>query len=289
MDTKSKPVIALLSPGDMGTQIAKVLIKNNFRVITAGEGRSEKTLKNIQDARIENTGSLQNTVENADVIISLTSPEGSLKLAENITICLKDSSKNPLYIDLNSNTPAVALSIEKLLTSIHIPFVNGAVMGASKDIPDAAVLVVSGSRRINFIDIFGDIFRIKDAGEKTEAASAYKLLFSMVNKGMNALFFETMTAAAHFGILDELNESLEEFLPGTYQDLIKTTPTYPQHIFRRIDEMKGLSEMLKNEDLPNVIASGTAETFDRIYHSNIFENEKPKEVIETFQIFKKLR
>lgn len=183
----------------------------------------------------------------------------------------------------------MALSIEKLLTSIQIPFVNGAVMGASKDVPDNAVIVVSGSQRSHFIDFFGDLFRIKDAGEKTEAASAYKLLFSMVNKGMNALFFETMTAAAHFGVLDELNESLEEFLPGTYLDLLKTTPTYPQHIFRRIDEMKGLSEMLKNEDLPNVIASGTAETFERVYQSNIFGNENPREVVETFQIFKKLK
>jgi 3-hydroxyisobutyrate dehydrogenase-like beta-hydroxyacid dehydrogenase len=261
---KDQPVISLLSPGDMGTQIAKALIRNNFRVITAGEGRSAKTLTNIQNTGIEDTGSLKDTIEQADIILSLTSPETSLKLAENILFFLKDSQKRPLYVDLNSNTPALALSIESLLLPYNIPFVNGAVMGASKDIPDTAVLIVSGSHRNNLISLFAPVFKIKDAGEKTDAASAYKLLFSMVNKGMNALFFETMTAAAHFGILDELNESLREFLPGTYQDLIKTTPTYPQHLFRRIDEMKGLTEMLENEKLPHVIASGIAETFDRV-------------------------
>lgn len=285
---QSQPVIALLSPGDMGTQIAKALIKNNFRVITAGDGRSEKTLTNIQDAGIEDTGSLQNTVEHADIIFSLTSPKGSVKLAENIILCLQNSSNRPLYVDLNSNTASLALYIEKLLLPMDIPFVNGAVMGPSKDIPDKAVLVVSGSHRNDFISLFRHVFKIKDAGEKTEASSAYKLLFSMVNKGMNALFFETMTAAAHFGILDELNDSLQEFLPGTYKDLIKTTPTYPQHLFRRIDEMKGLIEMLKNENLPHTIASGIAETFDRVYQSQIFENEKPEQVVETFQNFKKL-
>ncbi|ANF49059.1 hypothetical protein A0O34_00140 [Chryseobacterium glaciei] len=285
---KTQPVIALLSPGDMGTQIAKALIKNNFKVVTAGEGRSAKTLQNIQYTGIEDAGSLQNTIEQADVILSLTSPEGSIKLAENIVSCLKNTSNRPLYVDLNSNTPAIALSIEELLLSMNIKFVNGAVMGASKDIPETGVLVISGTHRQLFIDLFGKVFKIKNAGEKTEAASAYKLLFSMVNKGINALFFETMTAAAHFGILDELNESLQNFLPGTYQDLLKTTPTYPQHILRRIDEMKGLTEMLKSENLPNIIASGTAETFERIHQSNIFENEKPKDVIETFQNFKKI-
>lgn len=285
---KTQPVIAVLFPGDMGTQIAKALINQNFKVITAGEGRSARTLQNIQNSGIIDTGSLQNTVEQADIILSLTSPEGSLKIAESTVSCLKNTANSPLYVDLNSNTPAIALSIENLFTSVNIPYVNGAVMGASQDVPDNAVLVVSGINRHLFIDLFASVFKIKDAGEKAEAASAYKLLFSIVNKGMNALFFETMTAAAHFGILDELNESLQEFLPGTYQDLIKTTPTYPQHIARRIDEMKGLADMLSSENLPHIIASATAETFERVYHSHIFENEKPEGVIEAFQNFKKL-
>ncbi|KFE97600.1 DUF1932 domain-containing protein [Chryseobacterium luteum] len=286
---KTQPVIAVLFPGDMGTQIAKALINHDFKVITAGEGRSERTLRNIKDSGIIDTRALQDTVEQADVILSLTSPEGSLKMAESIISCLKKTSNRPLYVDLNSNTPALASTIEKLFSSINSPFVNGAVMGASGDVPDHAVIVVSGIYRHLFINLLASVFKIKDAGEKTEAASAYKLLFSMVNKGMNALFFETMTAAAHFGILDELNESLEEFLPGTYQDLAKTTPTYPQHILRRIDEMKGLSEMLKSENLPNIIACGTATTFERVSKSGIFENEKPEGVIETLQYFKKLQ
>lgn len=283
-----QPIIALLFPGDMGTQIAKVLIKNNYKVITAGEGRSPRTLQNIKDIGISDVGSLQNSVEQADIIISLTSPEGSLDVAKNTISCLKSTVNRPVYIDLNSNTPEIALAIEKLFSSVGVQFVNGAVMGASKDIPNHATLVVSGIHRNLFINPFSEIFKIKDAGEKTEAASAYKLLFSMVNKGMNALFFETMTAAAHFGILDELNESLQEFLPGTYQDLIKTTPTYPQHIFRRIDEMKGLTEMLKNENLPHIISSGIAETFERVYKAGIFKDEKFDGVIDTLQSFKKL-
>ncbi|MBT2623575.1 NAD(P)-dependent oxidoreductase [Chryseobacterium sp. ISL-6] len=284
----AQPVIALLFPGDMGTQIAKELIRNNYNVITAGEGRSQKTLQNIKDSGIIDRGSLQSVVEQTDIILSLSSPEASLELAKNTVSCLKNTNNHPIYIDLNSNTPEIALSIENLFSSINIRFINGAVMGASKDIPDNATLIVSGMYRNLFIDQFSEFFKVKDAGDKTEAASAYKLLFSMVNKGMNALFFETMTAAAHFGILDELNESLKEFLPGTYQDLVKTTPTYPQHIFRRIDEMKGLTEMLKNENLPNMVASGIAGTFERVYESGIFKDEKFEGVIDTLQSFKKL-
>lgn len=283
----TKPVIALLFPGDMGTQIAKELIKNNFKVITAGEGRSSETLQNILSVGIEDLGSLQNVADNADIIISLSSPQGSLRIAKLLIVCLKNTKNRPPFIDLNSNTPAVASAIEKLFSQINIRFVNGAIMGPSKDVPCNATIVVSGKYRNLFIEPFSEIFKIKDAGKKTEAASAYKLLFSMVNKGINALFFETMTAAAHFGILDELNESLQEFLPGTYQDLLKTTPTYPQHIFRRIEEMRGISEMLKSENLPNGIVSAAVETFERVFISRIFENEKNDSVVKTLQCFKK--
>ncbi|MDQ1803040.1 DUF1932 domain-containing protein [Chryseobacterium sp. PTM-20240506] len=285
----AQPVIAILFPGDMGTQIAKTLIKNKYTVITAGEGRSQVTLQNIKDAGIHDVNTLQNIAEQADIIISLANPEASPKVAENIIGHLKNTDNRPVFIDLNSNTPQIALSIEKMCSKGNIRFVNGAVMGASKDVPDQATFVVSGIWRNLFAEQFGGIFKIKDAGEKTEAASAYKLLFSMVNKGMNALFFETMIAAAHYGILDELNESLQAFLPGTYQDLIKTTPTYPQHISRRIDEMKGLTDMLRSEGLPNTIAAGTAETFERVDESGIFKNEKFDGVTEAFRSFKKLK
>ncbi|WP_146610818.1 hypothetical protein [Pedobacter cryoconitis] len=85
---------------------------------------------------------MQNTVESADIIFSLTSPKNSVELAENIVICLQNSSNRPLYADLNSNTASLALYIDKLLLPMDIPFLNGAVMGASKDVPDTAVFIL---------------------------------------------------------------------------------------------------------------------------------------------------
>ncbi|ASW73919.1 hypothetical protein IQ37_18270 [Chryseobacterium piperi] len=160
------PVIALLFPGDMGTQIARELIKNGYPIITAGEGRSSRTLQNIKDTGIIDLGTLQNVVNQADVIIALTSPENSLELAEKTISCLKNTDNRPVYIDLNSNTPQTVLSIENLFSSMNIRFINGAVMGASQDIPDHATLIVSGIYRSLFIELFSEIFTIKDAGEK---------------------------------------------------------------------------------------------------------------------------
>ena len=39
-------------PGDMGHGIAKVLIENNFKVLTFLKGRSKRTLKLANEARV---------------------------------------------------------------------------------------------------------------------------------------------------------------------------------------------------------------------------------------------
>ncbi|RXM39117.1 hypothetical protein BOQ62_13670 [Chryseobacterium sp. CH21] len=285
----SKITIAILYPGDMGFVIAKELIKNDFRIVSVSEGRSELTKKNIKNAGIEDLPSIKELAEVSDYILSLNSPKSSITIAKEVAESIAFTQKKAVFVDLNSNSPETALEIEKMMIHSGTRFINGAVMGASQDIPHSAVFVLSGKETQEFITLLSPIFKIKNAGDQTVSASAYKLLFSMVNKGINALFFETMIAAAHFGILDELNESLMKYLPGTYEDLKKTTPTYPQHIKRRIDEMNGLSEMLQTENLPNGIALTAAQIFEKIYNSGIFEDKTPKTVTETFEYFKTIK
>ena len=49
-----KPIIGVLMPGDMGHGIAKVLVENNFKVLTFLKGRSKRTLKLANEARVIN-------------------------------------------------------------------------------------------------------------------------------------------------------------------------------------------------------------------------------------------
>ncbi|WP_326982668.1 DUF1932 domain-containing protein [Chryseobacterium sp. MYb264] len=283
---KAKSVIGLLFPGDMGLAIGNVLLNNNFEVITAGKGRSAKTLQNIENSQIKDVGSLSFVVEQSDIILSVNSPNSSVHIAEQITELMSDEKRGQIYVDLNSNTPQSVKQIEELIHSKNGIFINGAVMGVAKSVGNDAVMVVSGRERGLLMNVFDGIFKLKDAGEKIESASAYKLLFSMVNKGINAVFFEAMMGASHYGILEEMNESLQVFLPGTYADLQKMTPTYPDHIARRIDEMKGLSEMQELDDLSNHISLATAKTFQIIDQKKIFLNETPKDVKDTFLLFR---
>ena len=72
---KKEMIVGLLFPGDMGLAVAEVMLKNNFRVITAGEGRSQNTADRIKKSEIEDLVSLQKVVDASDIILSVNSPD----------------------------------------------------------------------------------------------------------------------------------------------------------------------------------------------------------------------
>ena len=55
-----KPIIGVLMPGDMGHGVAKVLVENNFKVLTFLKGRSNITLKLDYEARVINIVKFEN-------------------------------------------------------------------------------------------------------------------------------------------------------------------------------------------------------------------------------------
>ena len=72
----SKKTIAILMPGDMGHGCGKAFKNNNFRVvITCFDGRSNRTKKLAELSGFEDLGSIENVVENSDIILSILPPE----------------------------------------------------------------------------------------------------------------------------------------------------------------------------------------------------------------------
>lgn len=279
--------IAILYPGDMGQAIAKELISANFRVISVSNGRSTNTIERIKNAGIEDVKTIENIVKEANYIISLTNAEASISIAEIVATEMELQKKYPVFIDMNSNNPQTVSKIQKIITKTKGLFINAAVLGNSHKVATNAKIIVSGTNTKQFIDTIGQVFHVKNVGSDITSASAFKLLFAMVNKSINGLFFETMIAASHYGFIDELNNELELFLPGTYQDLVKTTPTYPQHIKRRITEMDELVKMLKTENLPFHYALSAQEIFEQIDKEKILEDKTVHSVRDVFNIFKK--
>ena len=66
--------VAVLSPGDMGSAVGAALGSNGIKVITALEGRSARTKALATSSGIEDAGTLEDVVMQADLILSILVP-----------------------------------------------------------------------------------------------------------------------------------------------------------------------------------------------------------------------
>ncbi|CEJ55771.1 hypothetical protein PMG11_02006 [Penicillium brasilianum] len=138
--------VGIISIGDMGLGMAKLLQAHDYRVVTVSEGRSEHTLSRIHAANIETLPSDQALVTQADYILSIVPPRDALATARRIAEACTHSDtvpqraaiddvnghphRSPLYfLDLNATPPRLAEELAALFvvadeSTTSTPFVR---------------------------------------------------------------------------------------------------------------------------------------------------------------------
>ena len=144
--------VGIVSIGDMGLGIAKLLSAHNYRVLTNVSGRrsadilatplplsllkttaSESTRQRAQSASIELVDTDHDLVAQADYILSILPPRDAVNTAkrfsEAVAAHVRDPDQGPLYyLDLNAISPSRARTVEALLeTYSHVRFIDGGV------------------------------------------------------------------------------------------------------------------------------------------------------------------
>ena len=89
-----KPIIGVLMPGDMGHGIAKVLVENNFKVLTFLKVISKRTLKLANDARVINIDNFKNFLKEANEIVEKIDTLDAIK---------KHGSDETIFVDVRDS------------------------------------------------------------------------------------------------------------------------------------------------------------------------------------------
>ena len=94
--------ITLMSPGEMGSPIAERIIKSGIRVISPLSGRSKNTIERARKYGIEDSGTLKDSIQDSDLIISILVPDAAENLSKEISIISKELNKEIYFADLNA-------------------------------------------------------------------------------------------------------------------------------------------------------------------------------------------
>src|SRR5215831_18174620 len=114
--------IGILSPGDMGHAIGRVLQQRGLRVLTSVQGRSARTASLAAEASITAVEDDETLVREAQVLLSVLPPSQATALAERISRAVQLSGTPLLFADCNAIAPRTVLSIEQVITGAGASF-----------------------------------------------------------------------------------------------------------------------------------------------------------------------
>jgi 3-hydroxyisobutyrate dehydrogenase-like beta-hydroxyacid dehydrogenase len=210
--------IGVVGTGDMGSAVGGALVRAGYRVVTALDGRSAASRRLAAAQRLEDLGSLDAVVREADLVLSIVPPAAAAELARDAARAMRATGARPVFADCNAVAPATVRSIAREITATGAPFVDVGIVGrAPGPGGEHTRFYVSGAARAALLELDVPELTLVDLGEEVGAASAIKMAYSALNKGTDALLATVLLAAERLGVREPLMRELE----GSQAELLK--------------------------------------------------------------------
>jgi putative dehydrogenase len=235
------PVVAVIAPGAMGAAVGKRLVDHGLKVLTSLDGRSAATVARARAAGL--TAASDEEIARADLILSILPPGDALPLAQRFAPTLAASNSKPVYVECNAVSPPTVERIAAAIAPTGCPFVDAGIIGAPPR-PDygGPTFYASGHEAQRFATLgqFGLVIRLLEG--PLSAASALKMSYGGITKGITAVAAAMFLAASRGGSADalflELKESQPQLLTWFSRQI---TFMYPK-AYRWVAEMEEVSD-----------------------------------------------
>ncbi|HMA13535.1 MAG: DUF1932 domain-containing protein [Bacteroidota bacterium] len=194
----------------------------------------------------------------AEVVLSTVVAKAAVPVAEQAAAHLKPAQ---LYIDLNSAAPGTKRRVAEVLQGSGCGVIDGAILSPVPKHRHKVPILLCGPRVAEATAKLGALgFNVEDGGEVLGAASATKMLRSIMIKGVEALFLECVAAASRFGATERVLSSLQPSLPGLdWPERARyLTSRTALHGARRAVEMTEAAAMLRELGMEPLMAEAAA-------------------------------
>jgi 3-hydroxyisobutyrate dehydrogenase-like beta-hydroxyacid dehydrogenase len=264
----SNPRIGFVGFGEAGFHIGGGLHGAGIGGIVAFDinadtpGLGEKIRHRAAETETRLVNSSAELTSAADIIISTVTANQALVAAQQTSPALRPGQ---LYADLNSISPVLKQTIERVISGTGARFVEVAVMAPAPPYGHKVPMLVGGAGGADFIarmTPFG--MRMEYTSEKVGEAAATKMCRSVIVKGMEALLTECVLGASRYGAEERVFKSLAETFPGLDWAEMATymVGRVVVHGERRAREMEEVAETLRSSGVDPIMAEATVRRMD---------------------------
>ncbi|KAA1178932.1 NAD(P)-dependent oxidoreductase [Rhizobium tropici] len=249
--------IAVIGAGAMGSAIGRRLVENGARVVTYLEGRSAST---IERAKAAGMGAVNlAAIAASRLILSIVPPAEAVSVARQIAIELRRSGSKTTFIDCNAISPKTMAEVAAIFGSDCGVVLDGCIIGGPpKPGQKGPKLYVSGDTANNSGVLVEHGLQVRRIDGPLGAASALKMCYAGINKGVTGLGTAMLLAAIHSGADAALKRELQESLPDLDAKFAHGIPDMYPKAYRWIAEMEEISDFLGEDDPAALIFKGMA-------------------------------
>ena len=282
--------IGIMSIGEMGFHWAKLLKSHGVEVLTYDRDRAEVSRKRAENAGVKSVASMNELVDQAELIVSIVVPSAATKVAAKVADAVTDTGRrNLLFLDANAISPMSADEIATILKPAGVNFVDGCIIGAAAKMGKGTIVYVSGPDAARLRDLEAFQIPIKVLGPNTNQASAFKVVYAGLTKGLQGLFCELLMGARRFGLLEELRAQYEESFPGLLDKVAPSIVGLRIHAGRRAEEMDELTRTFHAQGLDSFMAPAVQKVLQAIAALKVGEasasGARQGDLAETLELF----
>jgi 3-hydroxyisobutyrate dehydrogenase-like beta-hydroxyacid dehydrogenase len=256
--------VGIVAAGNMGAAVARRLVENGVRVLTTLTGRSSASEARARAAGM--TAVDLDQLASAQIVLSILPPAHALGFAREMAPVLGGAS-GAVFVDCNAVSPDTVREIAAVFAGVGVAFVDGSIIGlpprpgqpsphfymagAAQDTARALPLAEHG------LDV-----RVLDG--PVGAASALKMCYAGINKGLAAIASAMILAAARSGASAALYQEMSESLPGLLSSLGRQVPDMLPKAYRWVAEMREIAAFAGTDPAAHSVYVGFSELFERI-------------------------
>jgi L-threonate 2-dehydrogenase len=203
-------------------------------------------------------------VAQADFFLSIVPPGDALALARRLTPALARAARKPIYVDLNAVAPETAVAIGDVVKTSGAHYVDGGIIGAPPSVNYSPKLYLAGddAKTVERLAAYG--LTIRTVHGAIGAASALKMSYAGLTKGLTALGTAMILGAIRADCADELRTELAESQPNMLAWLARQVPSMYPKAYRWIAEMEEIAAFLKDDPAALAIYQGIARLYERV-------------------------
>ena len=238
-----KPVIAVIAAGAMGSGVGARLTESSVDVVTSLAGRSEASAARAKQAGMRPVSDAD--IGQAMIILSIVPPSEALALAERLSPVLKAAAQKPLYIDCNAVSSATAKAIAGVIAQTGAPFADAGIIGgppkAGYDGPSIYVSGVPASASSAVQLLLSRGLKLRSLDGPVGAASALKMSYAAITKGLTAIASASILAAGRHGAAEALHAELSASQKAILAAVTRSVPDMFNKAYRFVGEMEEIS------------------------------------------------